>query len=138
VSKDNSNLIIDPVQVKSYFLVLTVLAQNLKTKVTFFERNRRYPDSDSDYIEKGYLLTAKSLKSRLELINYFSKFPLLSSKHMDYFNWYKAHEIVIYKRYRNIEVTTELIRLKSSMNSLRSELNWDYLLQVFNQSKKEN
>jgi len=68
-------------------------------------------------------MTAKSLKSRLEVINYFTKFPLLSSKHMDYLNWYKAHEIIKSKIYRTIEGTTELIKLKSTMNSLRIEFN---------------
>jgi hypothetical protein len=57
---------------------------------------------------------------------------------MDYLNWYKAHEIVISKRYRKIEGTAELIKLKSTMNSLRSEFNWDYLRQVFNHSREED
>ena len=138
VSKDNSKIITNQEEDKSYLPVLTIIATDLKTKVYSFERNRRNPNSESNYIEKGYLVTAKSLNSRLEVINYFTKFPFISSKYMDYLNWYKAHEIVISKRYRKIEGTAELIKLKSTMNSLRSEFNWDYLRQVFNHSREED
>lgn len=56
---------------------------------------------------------------------------------MDYLNWYKAHDIVKSKRDRTIEVTTDLIKLKSIMNSLRTEFNWKFLEQVF-KSRKVN
>jgi hypothetical protein len=131
ISTDNSETLKDQDQEKSYLPILTSIATALNSKVTSFERNRIYAKRKYFYIEKGYLVTAKSLNSRLEVINYFTKFPLLSSKHMDYLNWYKAHEIVKSKKYRTIEGTTELIKLKSSMNSLRTEFNWKFLEQVF-------
>ena len=55
------------------------------------------------FIEKGYLVTVKSLASRLEIISYFNKFSLASSKRMDYLYWQKAHEIVKTSSYRTKE-----------------------------------
>ena len=56
----------------SYLPVLTEIAKQFKTKVTSFERNRVI--KKNNYIELGYLVTVSSLSSRIELINYFSKF----------------------------------------------------------------
>jgi hypothetical protein len=75
------------------------------------------------YIEKGYLVTVKSLESRLLLIDYFTHYPLLSSKRLDYLNWVKAHEIVKNKQYRLLEGTEKLESLKLSMNSNRTNYN---------------
>jgi hypothetical protein len=130
-SKANSESLKDQARKNSYFPILSLIAQSLNTKATYFERKRILAKKDSIYIEKGYLVTAKSLISRLEVIDYFTKFPLLSSKHMDYLSWNKAHEIAVSKRYRTLEGTAELVKLKSSMNSQRTEFNWSHLSQVF-------
>jgi len=73
MSTDNSETLKDQDQEKSYLPILTSIATALNTKATSFERNRIYAKRKSVYIEKGYLVTAKSLNSRLEVINYFTK-----------------------------------------------------------------
>ncbi len=59
-----------------------------KPKLTSFNRSRKFKKTSSaipvEYIEKGFLVTVKSLNSRKALISYFSDFPLLSSKCLDY------------------------------------------------------
>ena len=109
----------------SYLPVLTNIAKVFKTKVTFFERNR--VNKNNNYIELGYLVTVSSLSSRIELINYLSNYPLLSSKYLDFQNWLKAHEIVISKKYRSIDGTAKLVELKNSMNSKRTYFSWNHL-----------
>lgn len=105
------------------------IATAFKTKVTAFERHRNI--SDYTYFEKGYLLTVNSLASRISLIDYFTEFPLLTSKRLDYLNWVEAHEIVGHKNYRTVEGTTRLQELKSSMNSQRIYFNWEHLDELF-------
>lgn len=112
----------------SYLPVLTDIAKVFKTKgerSSPFERNR--VNQKNNYIELGYLVTVSSLSSRIELINYFSNFPLLSSKYLDYQNWLEAHEIVISKKYRGIDGTAKLVELKNSMNSKRNYFSWNHL-----------
>lgn len=109
----------------SYLSVLTEIATLLSTKVTSFERNRF--NKKSNYIEKGYLITVKSILARNNLIDYFSKYPLLSSKRLDYNDWLKAHKLIISKTYKDIEGTAKLIELKNSMNTKRYYFNWDHL-----------
>jgi len=75
----------------SYFLILSLIATAFKTKPTSFERKRESSKTGLHFIEEGYLVTAKSLASRIEVINYFTNFPLFSSKRLDYLDWVKAH-----------------------------------------------
>jgi LAGLIDADG endonuclease len=77
--------------------------------------------------ESGYLLRVKSLVSRLFLINYLDNYPLLSSKYLDYLDWRTAHDLVGSKSYRTIDGTTQLMRLKNSMNTKRTEFDWSHL-----------
>lgn len=111
----------------SYLPILTEIAKTFNTKLTSFERSRINVKTNNNFIELGYLVTVKSLSSRNELKKYFSRFPLLSSKHLDYINWIESHELVVSKKYKTIEGTSKLIQLKNTMNSQRSYFNWDHL-----------
>jgi hypothetical protein len=111
----------------SYLPVLSSIATALDTKVTAFERERFNAKTNTPYVEKGYMVTVKSLSSRLALIDYFNQFPLLSAKRFDYFNWVEAHELVQNRLYRTVEGTAKLQQIKSSMNSQRTSYNWEHL-----------
>ena len=87
----------------SYLPVLTTIANTFKTNPSSYERKRLNAKTGKYFIEKGYLVTVKSLSSRLEIINYFNKLSLASSKRMDYLDWQKAHEIVKARSYRTKE-----------------------------------
>lgn len=111
----------------SYLDILSEIAKLFKTKVTSYERKRLNPKNDNSYVEKGYLITVVSLSSREELIKYFTKFPLLSSKGLDYLNWVEAHNLVIKRQYRTISGSMKLEELKNSMNNKRIIFNWEHL-----------
>lgn len=115
----------------SYSSVIYSIAEVFKTKLTSFNRSRKFKKTSSaipvEYIEKGFLVTVKSLNSRKALISYFSDFPLLSSKRLDYLSWLEAHNIVLKRSYRTIEGTNRLQELKSSMNSKRNIFDWKHL-----------
>jgi len=111
----------------SYLPILSTVATAFYSKFTSYERERLNTKTNMTYTEKGYLVTVSTLASRIALINYFLKFSLFSSKHLDYLNWVEAHKLVISKQYRTVEGTTKLLELKSSMNNKRTSFNWEHL-----------
>ena len=90
-------------------------------KVTEIKRNKEH------YIELAYEVRTVKKESCDLLINYLSIYPLFSSKHQDYLDWKKAHAIRLAKSYTSIEGTSKLTLLKNSMNTKRTQFNWDSL-----------
>jgi hypothetical protein len=52
---------------------------------------------------------------------------LFSSKHLDFVDWSEVYHIRIYKKYKSLDGTSKLISLKNSMNTKRTQFNWDSL-----------
>ena len=90
-------------------------------KVTEIKRNKEH------YIELAYEVRTVKKESCDLLINYLSIYPLFSSKHQDYLDWKKAHAIRLAKSYTSIEGTSKLTLLKNSMNTKRTQFDWDSL-----------
>ena len=63
----------------------------------------------------------------LAIIHYFNKFPLWSSKYLDYLNWEKAFNIILNKRHTKPEGLFEIKQLKNNMNNKRTEFSWKHL-----------
>nr|QBM31470.1 hypothetical protein [Arthrobotrys musiformis] len=80
-----------------------------------------------DYVELSYEVRTTKKGSCDLLINYLSKYPLFSSKHQDFLDWHKFYCIRLSKEYKTIEGTSKLIFLKNSMNTKRTQFNWDSL-----------
>lgn len=114
----------------SYLPIISNIGETFKGKTKSYNRNRINKKNNTNFIELGYLVTITSLAARTELIQYFSKFPLLSSKHLDFINWAEAHELVVSKKYKSLEGTAKLVELKNSMNSKRTQFNWEHLIAV--------
>lgn len=110
---------IDPSSNNSYFDILNKIARflicNLLTKEQSATGNMYYT------------LTASNLESLKVIIDYFSKYPLCSSKYLDYKDW----EIVAKLRLNNEHYTEDGIYkvelAKNSMNNNRTYFNWDHL-----------
>jgi len=89
--------------------------------VTEIQRNK------SNYIELAYeVRTTKKLSCDI-LINYLTNFPLFSSKDLDFLDWSEVHHIRKSKKYKYLDGTSKLISLKNSMNTKRTQFNWDSL-----------
>jgi hypothetical protein len=81
----------------------------------------------SDYTELSYEVRTTKKSSCDLLINYLTKFPLFSSKNLDFLDWKEFHNIRISKAYKTLKGTSKLISLKNSMNTKRTQFNWDSL-----------
>lgn len=102
----------------SYLNIMTSIAEALNCYLKSNERERR------TFVEKNYLIIVKTLASRLILIEYLTKYPLMSSKRIDSQNWINAHDIVMDQSYKSKKGTENLVLLKSSMNTNRTEFKW--------------
>lgn len=80
-----------------------------------------------NFVELSYEVRTSKISSSGKLIDYLSKHPLFSSKHQDFLCWSEIHEIRLSKHHKTVEGTSRLIFLKNSMNTLRTQFNWDSL-----------
>ena len=68
-----------------------------------------------------------NLKGNLALVDYLKKYPLYSSKHLNYKDWVKVLNYFNLKEHNTPEGIKAIIEIKSKMNNMRSEFNWDHL-----------
>lgn len=99
------------------------------TKVEIISRDRINPKTNTNYIEKGYLVRVRTIHSRLEIIKYFDTYHLFSSKYLNYLSWKEGLDLGIKKEHQTIDGTNKLI--KTSMNSNRTKFYWKHLSDFF-------
>lgn len=109
---------IDPKTGDSYLEVMTSIASALGVTLSNSIHN-----GNIEY----FLISASSTKSRGIIVNYFSQFPLFSSKRLNYLDWIACHNLIISKNHITQEGRNTALKLKSGMNSKRTYFNWDHL-----------
>ena len=65
-----------------------------------------------------YYYGSTSFASALKVINYFDKYYILSSKHVNYIKWRKAYVIIQSKNHLNKDGINKFTKLKNTMNRL--------------------
>ena len=83
----------------------------LKLIKNYFGGNIGYRKSQNTYYYES--------TSAKNVINYFDKYHLLSSKHINFLKWRKAYIIVQNKDHLNEEGLNKIVKLKSTMNSAK-------------------
>jgi len=80
-----------------------------------------------------YILRTISLNSNLILEKYLNenKFPLLSSKYLDYKDWQKVLKFFKKREHTKDEEIEILIKIKKRMNERRNVYTWDHLNPYF-------
>lgn len=111
--------VLDPITSASYFDILNQICLflncNLLTK-TQKSTNNTY-----------YTLAASSKVSLSIIINYFNKFPLYTSKYLDYKDWEEVAHLIINNNHLTDEGIKTVEFVRSRMNTKRTEFNWDHL-----------
>lgn len=110
---------IDPHSNNSYFNILNKIATFLLCNLL----TRKQSATGNTY----YTLTASSLESIKVIINYFCKYPLYSSKYLDYKDWQIVAKWRLNNEHYNEEIIPEIVKIKENMNSKRTYFNWDHL-----------
>ena len=78
-----------------------------------------------------FRIRTTSLAGNLSLIHYLDKFPLKSSKYLDFLNWKDAFYIFKNKEHLTNIGLDRIKYLKLSNNDRRKEFNWDHLKNFF-------
>jgi hypothetical protein len=102
----------------SYLEIMTSIANALGVTL-----NNSIHNDNIEY----FLISASSTKSRGIIVSYFTKFPLFSSKRLNYLDWLSCHNLIISKNHLTQEGREIALKLKLGMNNKRTYFNWDHL-----------
>ena len=106
---------------------------------TLYTRSRIKKDSNGkgDYSKlfSSFIVVAHNTSSLSEIKNYFEKYPLRSSKYLDYKDWLTIEKLWLeYKNMTQVfptknkdEYLKNILSIKAQMNKNRNSFNWDHL-----------
>jgi hypothetical protein len=113
---------IDPKSLLSYSNLFSLISQSLLVNLTASTHNVN---------KKYFLINISSQKARLILVDYLDKYPLFTSKYLNYKDWRECHYLIKDKNHlTNKGIETALLK-KSQMNNNRISYNWDHLSQLY-------
>jgi LAGLIDADG endonuclease/Cytochrome C and Quinol oxidase polypeptide I len=118
--KESSNTLNNLDLQNSYYFIMSKLASYLN--VNLYSRNRII----NDKVFSSFTVMATNQNSLDAVISYFNKFPLLSSKYLDYLDWLK----IVQLRRDSVYTTTYLdqaINIRKDFNKTRTTINWNHL-----------
>lgn len=111
--------ILDPVTNEDYSSILNQICLFLNCKLL----TRTQKSTNNTY----YTLTASSKVSLEIIINYFNRYPLFSSKYLDYKDWEKVAHLIINNEHCTDKGINTVELARSRMNTKRTDFNWDHL-----------
>ena len=114
-----SSLVVHTEFDQSYRLIMSCIANYLCVKLNL----RKQLKSGRTY----YIISASSVKSKKILRAYHEKYPLLTSKFLDYLDWCYVDDLMLKQQHLTKENITKINELKKSMNLFRTFICWDHL-----------
>lgn len=103
----------------TYKLIMDSIAEFLQGKLNTITRN-----NGNTY----YNLTVNSINSTNILVKYLDKYPLRSSKYLDYLNWKQVVLLIKDKQHLKQENLDNIKYLKREMNNSRTKYTWKHLI----------
>ena len=114
---------IDPKSNLSNFEFFSLISTSLLTRLTKSKHN-----GDKEY----FLISLSSQKARVNLVNYLDRFPLFTSKLLNYKDWRECHFLINNKEHLTERGKNIALLHKSKMNTKRTYYNWDHLFLLDN------
>lgn len=113
---------------RDYFEIMSKIGAYLEVNLYTRSRNMNIDKEIKTY--HSYIIMTNSIIKNTNVIKYFDKFPLLSSKFLDYSNWkYMDQYIKINGQCKN---TWDLgLKLKKDYNSTRTTFTWKHLVNSY-------
>ena len=113
----------------SFFSIMSKVANYLNSNVL----SRSKIIGEKQYY--SFILMAHSQISLNKIIEYFSRFPLLSSKYLDYISW--AYVLELQKtNSRTTSYLNEALNIRKDYNATRTTYNWNHLTNCYLAPKK--
>nr|QJQ35494.1 LAGLIDADG endonuclease [Fusarium begoniae] len=102
---------------------LSLIAEFLSSTVKEIRMNKPKPE---------YRVRTTNVNSNFILVKYLEKYPLYSSKYLNYKDWIKVLSYFEAKNHTKPESIKAIVEIKSQMNNERTEFNWDHLNNFYN------
>ena len=80
----------------------------------------------TNYLE--YVIKTSKIESNLILISYLEKYPLFSSKYLNYNDWKLVVNLIANKKHKTMQEKDEIRLIRDGMNNNRTQFIWDQLL----------
>ena len=113
---------IDPVTNISYLDILTNIAEFLNCNLNI----RKQAATGNEY----YIVDASNKVSLNIIIAYFNKYPLLSSKYLDYKDWKEVVLLILENKVYTEEGIKTTNSVRGRMNRQRTYFNWDHIKKI--------
>lgn len=110
---------LDPITKNSYFEILTRIADFLQCNLL----TREQKSTGNEY----YILAASSKMSLDIIIKYLDKYPLFSSKYLDYKDWKEIVLLILDGKHYTDEGIHKTESVRNSMNRQRTHFSWNHL-----------
>lgn len=112
----------------SFYPIMLNISNSLDTSIYSRSRDINFNNTTLKTYY-SYIISINSKIKLIKLINYFNKYPLLSSKYLDYKDWYSLYLLIKDNNYTNshIEVIKLGTYLRSNMNKNRKTFSWKHL-----------
>lgn len=107
----------------SYFSLFSLISTSLLIRLALSNHN-----NNIEY----FLICVTSQKSRAILVDYLDKYPIYSSKLLNYRDWRECHYLINKKEHLTEKGKSTALLLKSKMNTKRTYYNWDHLSKLEN------
>jgi hypothetical protein len=104
---------------ESYYTVLNEICLFLNVKLSIRDR--------LNYKNSYYIIRVENQNSTKILIDYLNKYPLLSSKYLDFLEWAKSFKIISNKAHMTVQGKHIILAAKNNMNDKRTNFNWEHL-----------
>lgn len=110
---------VDPKTGRTYEPLLTCIA-NLLTCGLYYVTHHNNPPVNC------YCVETSSVASNQLLVEYMSRFPIMSSKRLNFEDWAKVHQMNLSKEHLAAEGKAIIKQLKAGMNTGRSSFTWEH------------
>jgi hypothetical protein len=110
---------LDPITNDSYSKVLTDISNFLNCTLL----TRKQKSTGNEY----YTLTASSRMSLDIIVNYLEKYPIFSSKYLDYKDWKEIVLLIFENKHYTEEGIDKTESVRNGMNRQRIHFTWDHL-----------
>lgn len=118
---------LDDIHFEKYKSIMNIISIFLKSKLEIHNISK----FDRTGKQKAWRARIRNKNGASVLVNYFNKFPMFSSKHMNYLDWCKVYHILVLKKEHlgknKLNVYNSIKYIKDKMNKKRSIFNWDHL-----------
>uniref|UniRef100_UPI0021821A27 LAGLIDADG endonuclease n=1 Tax=Gongronella sp. w5 TaxID=483437 RepID=UPI0021821A27 len=108
-------------ELDQYKDIMELISKFLQTKLS----SRQRLINNKEYF--SYMVITSSFSTNFLVDDYFKKYPMYSSKYLDYLEWSKVLHLRLNKQHLINKGALMCLDAKNNMNSKRTTWNWDHL-----------